>query len=703
MKFLCILPLFTVLSSCATKQNTLLEAPNYLRGQEILNAKSLKSIKTSGDSEKLLIQYLFAKDDHEKGRSKKSCNSFGKLSSNERFSLKDVALVYTLKDCNYKLNRLNKIWDETNIPSYLAESYYEVSLNLAKNFKQQNKIAEFSYELSKLKPLKSERQNLIEDAVNIAVKLDPVHPRIEEFKNQLYKISPKSKVQFNAEILPEEYFSIGKDFEQSRDFTKAREFYEKIINEDQFEFDEKVKAYNALRISYKVARDLKTFLNKTNEMQAYLEGALKADPKNSKIQEAWVDTQVNLARATWTEHDNPGARKILDKVIKRKIGTPDQLANLYWVYAQMHLERKENKEALKKLTTASQFKIKNTEIKENVFWGIIWNKYQLKNFQELEKDALKFIDDSNDNYFKNKISFWLARSYELTNNLENAQKLYNEIYERDPLSYYGLISAMQIQKPLNPIPSSVISTNSSGDATLDWLIATGEEVLSQNYLKEINSSFKTKSQRHEAMSLYAKTKWYKGAFSQLFNFPVKERNLISIQYISVLYPTPYKDIFERFSKEASIPLELALSITRQESTFDTYARSWADAFGLMQLIPEKAYDLNKKYNLGYATFSDLYRPDLNVQMGTILLRELYSRFDGKFAQNVAGYNASSKAIRIWEKERFNGDYLEFIESIPYKETRKYIKLVFRNFYTYKRQFAKEDIVIPKDFFAKEFN
>ena len=93
--------------------------------------------------------------------------------------------------------------------------------------------------------------------------------------------------------------------------------------------------------------DLKKFLDETHNMVVYLEEKLNADAKNKEIQEAWVDAKINYARAIWTEHDNLGGRKILDEVIAKKIGSQDQLATLYWVYAQMHLERNENKEALK--------------------------------------------------------------------------------------------------------------------------------------------------------------------------------------------------------------------------------------------------------------------------------------------------------------------------------------------------------------------
>jgi soluble lytic murein transglycosylase len=122
----------------------------------------------------------------------------------------------------------------------------------------------------------------------------------------------------------------------------------------------------------------------------------------------------------------------------------------------------------------------------------------------------------------------------------------------------------------------------------------------------------------------------------------------------------------------------------------------------MQLIPEKAEEFSKKYKIKYSDYNDLYNPETNIEMGAALLSELKEKYKGKFAQSVAAYNASEDVIHVWEKERFKGNYLEFIEMIPYEETRNYIKLVFRNFITYKRLSNSESFKLDKDFFAKPF-
>jgi soluble lytic murein transglycosylase len=248
----------------------------------------------------------------------------------------------------------------------------------------------------------------------------------------------------------------------------------------------------------------------------------------------------------------------------------------------------------------------------------------------------------------------------------------------------------------------VINLAPTGLPELDWLIAVEEKTLSQKYLKETNSRFKTPVEREKAMSLYLQSEWYQGGMRQIYNFKMSARNAMTEKYINVVFPTPYASLIEKLAQKYTVPQELIFAIARQESAFVASERSWADAFGLVQMTPEKAMELSKKHNIPYHDYNDLYNPEINLEMGTALLKDLRKKFDSKFAQSVAAYNASENVISVWEKERFNGNYYEFIEMIPYEETRNYIKLVFRNFITYKRITGKEEFMLDTNFFANPF-
>jgi soluble lytic murein transglycosylase len=394
---------------------------------------------------------------------------------------------------------------------------------------------------------------------------------------------------------------------------------------------------------------------------------------------------------------------MLDEVIAKKIGTQNQLATLYWVYGSLHVESKEVLEGLKKYEKASNFTISVLTLEENIQWAIVWNKYQLKNDVEAIADIDRFIKKSNNNNFIYRLQFWKAKALTRQGKVDEAKALFESITSKDSFGYYGLVSSLETKEVLPHLPPSVIIIEPFGHALLDWLIAMEEKLFATKVLKEINPQFKTIAQRERAMSLYAQTEWFQGGMVQIYNFPIRSREDLTRKYITVVFPTPNSEIVDQFAEKYNVPKAFIYAITRQESTFNPNIRSWADAFGLMQMTPEKATELSAKHNIPYRHFSELYNPKLNIELGTALLSDLRTLFSSKFIPSVAAYNASTDVIAVWERERFNGNYLEFIEMIPYEETRNYIKLVFRNYITYKRILEEDDIVIPDNFFEIPFN
>ncbi|MBC7712352.1 MAG: lytic transglycosylase domain-containing protein [Rhizobacter sp.] len=693
-----ILIALLLLSGCSSKPSNPLPAPNYesLTAIKAQLGLGIDEVKSDSPAEVMARKYMAAMLAESAGNKKGACKLFSNLSDNESFPLNQTALVHTLSNCSYSAYELKSLWKNTVIASYLKENYLEVSLKLAEKYSIDEFTSEFSYELVAFKPSQSEKIKLLKNAIILAQK-NGSPDKEEKYFQKLTEVSAMNV----KEVTKENKYAVAKDFESNRQFEKSRDLYLEIIN-GEYNLEEKVKAYNSYRMSFKVARNLKTFLEKTGEMELYLRQLLDESPEDAKLQEAWVDAKINYARAVWTEHMNEEARAILEDVLERKIGTSTQIANIYWIYGSLHLESKENKEALAKFIKASEYKVATLDLQENIQWAVIWNKYLLKKYTELITDVDKFTKKSSNPNFVSKLNFWKAKTLLKLARDEEAKEIFKSTAASDSFGYYGILSAMETKTPLSPLPESEIIKEPIGNLILDWLIAVDEKTFAVKVLKDINSQFKTVAQRERAMSLYAQTGWYQGGMLQIYNFPIKMRDELTKKYVSVIYPTPYQDIFSRYSKKYNVPEAYPLAITRQESAFNTNIRSWADAFGLMQMIPEKASELSKKYKIPYKDYNDLYQPEINVQMGTVLLSELRSKYKGKFAQSTAAYNASSSVITVWEKERFNGDYLEFIESIPYEETRNYIKLVFRNYVTYRRILEKEEILIPQDFFANSF-
>ncbi len=685
------------LYGCSTKQIKEMNAPSFkrlrqLKGQLETNSK----LESLSPGEEFAIKYIQAKSSEEGQNQSKACQLYKDLSSKDEFPLFQVALLKTLSLCSMSERELKNIWKETVIKPYLKESFLESLLNLAIKYQNDDLIYQIAFSSIDTKSSQNEKIKLLNLATESAKRLKNDNYQ-SSLNLKLIEISPRHNTQINSQNI----YSIAKDFEQNRQFENARTLYLQIINGD-FKINEKVKAFNAYRISFKVARDLKTFLEKTNEMEVFLKELQEKLPEDQEIAEAWVDTKINYARAIWTEHLNADARKIIEELLLKNLGTDNQKALALSIYGGLHLESKENKEAIKQYEKASKLKITNLDLQETIEWSLVWNYYLSKAHKKMISVSEDFIKKSVNPNFIAKLQFWRAKSLQALKKKSEASSAFIELTEKDQYGYYGLLASMETQTPLTPIKKSEMSYESSGFNELDWLMGFNESLYGVKLLKTLNSKFKTYKEREKAFSLYLATQWFQGGMSQVLNFPPAKRDEITTKYIDVVYPQVYENIFSKYSKRYSVPLAYSLAITRQESGFNPSVRSWADAFGLMQMIPEKATELSKEFSIPYKDFNDLYDPETNIQMGVALLNRLRSKYSGHFIQTTASYNASSSAIATWEKERFNGNYVEFVEMIPYEETRNYIKLVFRNFMTYKRILNTEDEVIPKDFFSSPF-
>ena len=132
-----------------------------------------------------------------------------------------------------------------------------------------------------------------------------------------------------------------------------------------------------------------------------------------------------------------------------------------------------------------------------------------------------------------------------------------------------------------------------------------------------------------------------------------------------------------------------LALIRQESLFDTRARSPAAAFGLMQIISPTANRVAKQLGMPSPSPEKLFDAETNLTLGTQYLKDLLQRYSNNWFKAIAAYNAGEAAVDRWEKEIVTDDIEEFVERIPYLETRGYVKLVMRNHRIYKRLYEPQ--------------
>jgi len=143
----------------------------------------------------------------------------------------------------------------------------------------------------------------------------------------------------------------------------------------------------------------------------------------------------------------------------------------------------------------------------------------------------------------------------------------------------------------------------------------------------------------------------------------------------ILFPVRHISIVTKNAARNNLDPNLVLALIRQESAFQETARSSANARGLMQVLPSTGRILAGKAGVVPYSVSKLYHPDANIALGTRYLASLLQHYDGKVELALAAYNAGDSRVDRWLEEFGNLDMAEFVERIPFGETRGYVKQV----------------------------
>jgi soluble lytic murein transglycosylase len=150
------------------------------------------------------------------------------------------------------------------------------------------------------------------------------------------------------------------------------------------------------------------------------------------------------------------------------------------------------------------------------------------------------------------------------------------------------------------------------------------------------------------------------------------------------FPLPYRHSLEEYSRQQSLDPFLVAALIRQESEFNTNAVSRSNARGLTQVLPSTARQLSRKLGIPRYSTAMLFRPDMNLKIGTYYLKALSDQLQGKWEETLASYNAGKSRVNSWTSSAIYHEPAEFVESIPFSETRIYVQSVLRNAEVYRR-------------------
>ncbi len=274
-----------------------------------------------------------------------------------------------------------------------------------------------------------------------------------------------------------------------------------------------------------------------------------------------------------------------------------------------------------------------------------------------------------------------------------------------PLSYYGIMSKLELGHNAINFEKAGFhylklkdTVNDAHSITDKFSISIGirRYILLKTFLKlkiftlasyELNKILeihKIKDNKYfliKLVNLFNKYKDYKDAAS-LSSFLINNK-FLSRKFLYFLYPRPFYDYAKKYAEKYNVPVNLLYSIMRQESLFDPVCSSGAGAIGLMQIMSPTGYYIADKVGCAYFSPHSLYNSSLNIKFGSYYISSLLNEFGRKKYLAIASYNAGPGAVSYWKNNILNNENkLLFIESIPFNQTRNYVKMVLRNYYVY---------------------
>ena len=299
---------------------------------------------------------------------------------------------------------------------------------------------------------------------------------------------------------------------------------------------------------------------------------------------------------------------------------------------------------------------------------------------------------------KAKGAYWAGLAALETGKKDKAPEWFNTAASSITTFYGQLAAAHQGEKKDWPLPADPLPTAEDIRAfgeqemaeVIKLLALLGQQQHMRWFAYQLDSVSETPGQRALTAALVASS-----GRPDLAVMIARKAQLNGVFMVTSGYPTP------RLSASEPPELPLTMAIIRQESNFHTEAISPKGARGLMQIMPLTAQKVAKIIKVGYSKDDLTKKPDYNVKLGTIFIQDLLVRYKGSYVLAIAAYNAGTSRVDRWIRE--NGDPrskevspVDWIEMIPFGETRNYVQRVLEGLQIYRAMLGKTHLSLSLD-------
>ena len=331
-------------------------------------------------------------------------------------------------------------------------------------------------------------------------------------------------------------------------------------------------------------------------------------------------------------------------------------------------------------------KIADQQLNDNLLQWRLVDILKQQDWQKIKQELRKFPIEY---HHKLQWKYWYARSLLATNEEKLAKTLLNRIAQKR--HYYGFLAASYLGKNINIQNNPLWFSFEEKQKILQYPAA--QRAFELFYLKRYNQARRewtywlsklSNSEKLMAAKIATEKGWYDRAI-----FTLAEQNYLDD--INLRFPQAYKDEIKGYAKKNNISANWAFAIARRESSFMSDAHSGAGAYGLMQLLPSTAKHISRR-NI---TPRYLLVAKNNIKLGTKYLRQLLIRQKNNLVLATASYNAGPYRVKAWLKKQKKISADIWIESIPYKETRNYVKSVLAYAQIYQDRSQKKQSIFDQ--------
>ena len=349
-----------------------------------------------------------------------------------------------------------------------------------------------------------------------------------------------------------------------------------------------------------------------------------------------------------------------------------------------------------------------------------WLQHESKNYaissQMFIDHLARYADKDTSN--RGKAGYWAARDSERAGKTAEACALYDGVIYRYGSNWYGYLAAQRfsamrsggqcqstaapnaaITKAVANLRTVTVAAETAGQRELD-LVAKADELsiigLFDWAIDELNDAKRTAGNSPKvnlALAHYYRIRKWKNDYTNAFvalakSYPDYAQMFpeeMSREDWDIFYPlSNWSDIKNWAGQRSLDPYQVA-GLIRQESVFDPHAKSGANAYGLMQLLVPTAQTTARKYGsslAGSVTPDTLFQPAANIELGTGFFRDMLDKF-GRIEYVAIAYNAGPGRVPQW-RATLPPDIDDFVEEIPFKETKQYVQGIIRNSAQYRR-------------------